>query len=369
MGAAAKALVDLVGPNGGQGDVAKHLQGNRLNVGKLRPFISDQNGRPYMTLYKGGNPKKSSSWGTFQANAATLRRDEWKALDEAVVSIAETRLNGIQDLMNRGLVYNLGNAMGTTVLEYHDVSDALEAELTMDGVTRGSNDRQEFSSVYLPIPIIHADYEINERVLMTSRNMGNPLDTTMAERASRKVAEKIENMLFTDTSYKFGGGSIYSYLNFPNRINGAGVDIPGVWDDQSYTGKDIVQDVLVMKQAAIDDHFYGPFVLYIPTNYETKMDEDYSDSKGSNTIRERILGINNIDDVVVVDTLPADNVLLVQMTSDVVRLVNGLSMQNVQWNTEGGFVNKFKVLSIQVPQLRADQNGNTGIVHSTYSGT
>lgn len=363
MGHAARAMIDLVGKEGGQGDVASILQQGQLNIGKMRPYISDKNGRPYMTLYKGGDKKKASSWATMQANAATLRRDEWKALDSAVLGIAETRLTGISDLIGAGLTYNLGNAMGTTVLEYHDVSDALEAQLSMDAVSRGENDRQEFKTIYLPIPIIHADYEINERALMASRSLGNPLDTTLAERASRKVALKLEQMLFTNTSYSFGGGSIYSYLNYPDRITD--VDLAGAWDDPAYTGKDIIDDVLAMKQSSIDNYHYGPWHLYIPTNYETKLDEDYSDSKGSNTIRERVQAISNINNVVVVDTLPADTVLLVQMTSDVVRLVQGMDMQNIEWQTQGGFVNKFKVISIQVPQIRSDQNGRTGIVHAT----
>ena len=51
------------------------------------------------------------------------------------------------------------------------------------------------------------------------------------------------------------------------------------------------------------------------------------------------------------------------MTPDVVRLVQGMGLQNIQWQTEGNFVNKFKVMTIQVPQIRSDRNGKTGIVH------
>ena len=61
--------------------------------------------------------------------------------------------------------------------------------------------------------------------------------------------------------------------------------------------------------------------------------------------------------------LPANNVLLVQMSSDVVRLVRGMGIQNVQWSVEGNMINKFKVMTIQVPQIRSDQNGKSGIVH------
>jgi hypothetical protein len=61
--------------------------------------------------------------------------------------------------------------------------------------------------------------------------------------------------------------------------------------------------------------------------------------------------------------LTADNVLLVQMTSDVVRLVRGMGLQNVEWATEGKMITKYKVMTIQVPQIRSDQAGRCGVVH------
>ena len=64
-----------------------------------------------------------------------------------------------------------------------------------------------------------------------------------------------------------------------------------------------------------------------------------------------------------VNFLPANNVLLIQMTSDVVRLIRGMGIQAVQWDTEGKFITKYKVLTIQVPQIRSDQAGKSGVVH------
>jgi len=96
------------------------------------------------------------------------------------------------------------------------------------------------------------------------------------------------------------------------------------------------------------------------------MDQDYEDTGNTSTnrtVRERILQVAGIEGIKVVDTLTDDNVLLVQMTSDVVRLVRGMGIQNIQWQTEGNFVNKFKVITIQVPQVRADQEGHSGVVH------
>jgi len=361
-----KTNVDYIGAKGGSGEIANLMaQQGRLNIGAMRPFVGKDN-RTYMTIYKGGDVNKAESWITASAQSlglqtnGTLRRDEWKQLDEALLEISRQRLGGVQDLVDNGLVFTLGNAMGTTVLEYHDVSDAMEADLTMDGITRSVGDRPTYGTNYLPIPIIHVDYEINARVLAASRSLGNPLDTTSMERAVRKVNEKLETMLFTNTTYAFGGGTIYSYVNHTDRNQ---VTLSTNWDASSKSAADILDDVISMKQASIDAMHYGPWMLYIPTAYETVLDQDYDTTTPGTTIRERILKISGIKGIKVIDTLTANNVLLVQMTSDVVRLVRGMGVTNVQWQEEGKFVTKYKVLTIQVPQIRSDKSGNCGITH------
>jgi hypothetical protein len=357
------ANVDFIGHNASEGQMASYIHGGRLDVGRLRPWLGED-GKVYIAVYKGGDPKKKENYRAVQINRdelkthATLRRDEWKQLDEAVLAISETRLSGIQDLISNGLVFTLGNAMGTTVLEWHDLSDAMEASLTMDGVTRSVGDRPAYGTNYLPLPIIHVDYEINARVLAASRSLGNPLDVTSAERAARKVNEKLEQMLFTATSYTFGGGTIYSYLNHPDRNTGS---LGTSWATD--TGANILTDVYNMKQASINAYHYGPWMLYIPMTYETAMDKDYDSTTPGTTVRERILKVDGIKGVKVIDTLTDGNVLLVQMTTDVVRLVQGMAIQNVEWGTEGNLITKYKVMTIQVPQIRSDQAGNSGVVH------
>lgn len=366
--------VDLINVNTGQGfgDVANSIINNgRLNLGLMRPFAAmNKAGQwgSYITTYRGGDPKKPESWVTSQIqNNALLRRDEWKHLDTALVQVGRERLGGIEDLVSKGLIYNLGNAMGTTVLEWHDVSDGFEAVVSMDGITRSKNDKVTFQHNYLPIPIIHADYEINARTLATSRMMGNPLDVTAAEQATRKVLQTLENMLFTDITYSFGEkdararNSIYSYINFPDRNQ---VTLKRSWTDSGMTPALILQDVQDMKADLLASLKYGPYQIYIPTEYESKLDEDY-DVAGTSlmTIRERILKLNNISAIKVVDTLPANNVVMVQMTPDVVRLVRGMGLQNVEWEMEGKMITKYKVMTIQVPQIRSDMNGKCGVAH------
>lgn len=358
-----KTNLDFVNVNGQiKGELANRLVNNKADIGNMRPWISEKDGRSYVTNYKGGNIKAPTSYVTNHINAnATLRRDEWKQFDDVLLQVARARLGGIQDLIEKGLTFNLGNAMGTTVLETHTISDAMEAELTMDGMPRAQGDRPEFGTEYLPIPILHVDYEINLRVLEASRSLGNALDTTSAEMAARRILEYQEDMLFTNMTYPFGGGTIYSYVNHPDRNQ---VALAVNWDAAAMTAALILADVQNMKQTSMDNLHYGPWMLYIPSAYETVMDLDYQTGAiNGQTIRERLLKIGNLQGIKVIDRMPANEVLLVQMTSNVVRLVSGMSLQNIQWKEEGNFVTKFKVLTIQVPQIRSDYNNKNGIVH------
>jgi len=166
-------------------------------------------------------------------------------------------------------------------------------------------------------------------------------------------------MLFTDETYAFGGGTIYSYLNEPN-INSE--TLSENWDAAGKTPAEILTDVINMKQASINAKHYGPWALYVPTAYDTVLDKDYDSTTPGKTIRARLLEIDGIDSIKVVDTLPANTVVLAQMTSDVVRLVQDMAIQTVEWKTGDMLTNHFKVMTIQVPQVRSDQDGNSGIV-------
>ena len=299
----------------------------------------------------------------FDANSLrtndVLLYDEWKEIDKAVLQAAQQRLIGVADLLSRGLTYTL-DGLKKTVLGYQDAGEIEAAELSMDGLTKSRKDRPVYNTNYLPLPIIHKDFDLSARQLNESREGNQPLDTTMASLSGRMVAEKAEEMLFLgSSSFTFGGGTIYGYTDHPQRNQ---FSLQVQWDSSSATGEKILQDVRDMKQASISDRHYGPWVLYIPTNYETVMDDDFK-SNSDKTIRQRVLEIEGIQDIKVADKLTANAVLLVQMTPDVVRIVQGLNITTVDWETEGGMQLNFKVVAILVPQIRVDQNGRSGIVH------
>lgn len=346
--------LDFVMNGQGHGDVATILMNAGFDHNVLRPWMGDD-GRMYRNVVRNGKVEVIVT-----NTPATLRKDDWKILDEAIVKAAKPRLRAWADIRGAGLSFSIPNGMGKTVLETERQSDIGPAIISMDGVREGDNDRPLFDLTNLPLPIIHKDFSFTARQIAASRSGGSPLDTTSAELAARRVAEEVEKLTIgvADT-YAYGGGTIYGLKNFPSR-NTHTLTSPtsGGWTPATLVGQ-----VLAMKAKSQADFHYGPWMLYCSPSWDAYMDDDYSAAKGDLTLRERLKKIDGIQDCRTLDYLENYDLLLVQMTNDVVRAVSGMEMTTVQWESKGGLQLHYKVMCIWVPQVRADYNGNCGIVH------
>ena len=311
------------------GSVASILLANKFNVGSLR-------------------------------SNATLRKDEWVNFDDRLIEEVTLRMTGVNDLMSRGLRYDIPNGMGSTTVEWETVDETREAEVNMDGINRAQSDRVDFVLHSLPLPIIHRDFYINSRVLEASRTRGEALDTTNMRLAARKVSERVEQILFNGiTNYNFAGGQIFGYTTFPDRNT---VTLGTSWLNSGIDGEAILAQVLDMIGAAHGDRMFGPYLMYVPTLYWIKLLEDFK-ANSDKSIITRLLEIPTLDDIKVADFLTNDNVLLIQMTADVVDMVVGMQPTTVQWETNGGFLLNFKVLTIMIPRLKQTDALRSGIVH------
>lgn len=122
-------MPDFILNGQGQGSVASKLMQSNFDVRTLRPWIGSD-GKHYMAVNQGGVIRAVQV-----ANAtATLRKDEWKILDDAVVKVAKSRLRAVADLRSRGLQFTIPNGMARTVLETEKQSDITEAIISMDGL-------------------------------------------------------------------------------------------------------------------------------------------------------------------------------------------------------------------------------------------
>ncbi len=372
----------------GYGPVAEQLAGCRFDPGLLRPYI-DSKGQRCVTVNTGrigqdGKPiyeKRTIAEMINNGitspvfNATSLRKEEWIMLDTAVVRAARQRLRAWSDLAAAN-TFGGFNGMAKTILEHETMSDPGEAIVDMDGLTEGRTDSPKYQLEGVPLPITHSDFYFSSRRLATSRNSGTPIDVTMAEAAGRRVAEMIEKTLIgTETGITYGGSNslsygrtsaVYGYTNFPSRLTKTDLTTPTGSNPEA-----IVQDILEMRDSLYSNNFFGPFMLYHSTGYDIYLDNDYFRTGGTSvtrTLRERIQSIEGIAGVRRLDYLSSGYVLImVQMTSDVARAINGMDLTTIQWESRGGMQVNFKVLAIQVPQLRADFSGKCGILHGTTS--
>lgn len=289
----------------------------------------------------------------------TLLKDEWSYYDNALVEEYQIVLQGVADLIAAGLTQFVPNSLGKTLYEYQKVTDMGPASVSLDGITRTENDRQEFDISGLPLPITHKDWYLDLRTLVASRNRGEALDTTNTRQAGRRIAEMAEQMLFQGGK-TFGGRTIYGYITHPNRATASFTG--GNWANGAKTGDQYLTDVLALITAAEGKRAYGPYWIYVGRDASVPLDKDFK-ALGTLTIRQRLLQVDRIQKITVVDQLPAGNVVLVQPDRNTITWVQGEPLQNVQWDVEGGFKINMKSWQIAVPLVRTDASGRVGIVH------
>jgi hypothetical protein len=118
----------------------------------------------------------------------------------------------------------------------------------------------------------------------------------------------------------------------------------------------------MVEDATVDNNMDGPFTLYVSRTVGNRLDEDYK-ANGDLTIRQRILQLDGIQSIMATGRLSGTSVLLVQTTSDVVQIIDGIQPTMVEWESHGGFQHNFKIFAIMLPRVRSDGFNQSGIVH------
>lgn len=356
-------MIDVIHNGQAHGSVADALLANNMDHNALRPYICPKTGRSIVALFNGFDAEGKPKFRKTISNApATLMKEQWLMMDEAVVRAARPLLRVWGDISSAGLTMTVPNGMAYTVIQHQSMTDAGNAQLSMDGLAKAQRDRTTFDLVNLPLPIVHSDFSFSLRELMVSRNSRMPLDTTMVEQSTRKCVELIEKLtLGTLSSYSYGGGTVYGLTNFPSRITKT-ITLP---TNPAWTPETLVNEVLDGIQSLQDIFFNGPYMVWASPGWTKYLDADYAQTYGGKTLRQRL---RDIEDIVMwnkADFLSGFKILIVQRSPDVVQAVTGLRLQTMQWDSEGGMQKNFKVMGIMVPRLKKNSDGNTGICDMT----
>lgn len=417
-----RAEVDLIVNGAPQGEIAEAITSGRyalepkvgFDPGILRPVIQND-GKKYCKIKTGGmatNKKGSPHYvanrgegeqvpesrhiplerliqnGTvpFTANAAALPYETWQRIDRAVLKASRDRLNAWNDLAAAN-TYGGFDGMAVTALIRDTMTDPGSAKVDLDTLSDDFSDAPLLTPDIVPLPIIHAGASISQRRLAMSRNAGLPLDTTLIEACGRRCAETLEKMTLGVTDFSglvigddttFANNGIYGFMTQTNRITKTDITTSG-----SFVPGTFLDEVIAMIELARAQKFFGPFVLYYSTIWDQYLEHDYvigTSAQGyttvDKTVRQRVEMLDKIQRIAGPDLLvdaTDETLLLVQMTSETVRAINGMEFTTVQWTKDGGAQTMLRVMGIKVPDLRSQYVGTStssrkcGIVHGTTS--
>lgn len=345
--------IDYIYNGQGFGDVADRLLENDMNPAILRPWIS-KNGRRYITV----------NGQHFLTNApASLPYEAWRRIDGSVQRVARPGLRVWGDLVGAGLTYDVPNGMGTTVLTEQTMTDAGAATISMDALKGSERDRPQFDIKNFPLPIVHGEFSFSARQLAVARASGAPLDTTMAEMVTRRIVEQVEALTIgTAPTYSYGGGTVYGMTNHPARYTKV-LTLPTALGWTPETTYNELLDMIVTLQ----DHMYnGPYGMYFSPAWVKYLAQDYSSVYPGVTLNSKLgdlreLGLSFARKLMY--GLSGFQVVMFQLSSEVIRAVQGMPLTTLQWDSKGGLAKNFKIMAIMVPQVRTNASGETGIVH------
>lgn len=298
------------------------------------------------------------------ANATTLEENEWRTLSNRMVDVYQATIVGINDLMSAGLTRSL--SLATQVDLWQTRSAMTEADVSMDGETRGDGDRVTYATDGVPIPIVHKDFTVGDRELQASRALNNDLRTDGVAEATRVVAEMLETMLFEgwNPDVRDSNGdtfTLYGYTNHPDRNTVSGSD----WGTASNIRADIVS---MLDALDSDNRDQGGFLLYIaPTQWRQFRSAIDPSGTGDMNLRERILSEfdTEIGGVRRAAYLSDGEAVMVDPRPDVVELAVAEDVQTIEWSSGSGMTNYYKVMAAMAPEIKSDNQNQSGIAHAT----
>lgn len=288
-------------------------------------------------------------------------------VDQAVVEVGLQRLSFVADLMAEGLVYNLSDPLSITQLEWYKSNKIGAAQRTMTPSSRGENKLPIVLPSRLPIYLTTDGFELDIRTLKMSQRVGTPLDTSIVKQCVRAVNEALEDAAINGATTLDGQALVDAGYSAPGLLNAPNANTEGItvadWTT-SPNGANCVGDVLNAINTLQGDKKYGPYNLYVGTVMGNALQNDFSTTKGDLTIMQRLEEIQAGGRplrIRTTDMMPAGKWALVQMTSDVVEVVNGQSPTVIPWTSLDGFTIHNLVMAIMIPRVRSDYDGNSGI--------
>lgn len=287
-------------------------------------------------------------------------------IDQQVLQVGLSRLVVMKDFLVAGLVFPIPDWLGVMSLYWESEGRIGGAKRSMVPKTRGENQRLDRAGNRLPLFCTSDDFDLDIRTLAASQRANQPLDVSEANQATRRVNEALEDQAINGWALNVAGQSAPGLLNAPNA-NQYNFIAGKSWTDPTKTGGDMLNDVKAQIAILNAKRFYGPYNLYLPTDYGIALISDFKDF-GDNSILARLqqvqAGGRNLQ-IRVADQMPEDTTALVQMTSDVADVVLGQEPTPFSWEDASGWNRTVIILACMVLRVRSNYENKSGICIGT----
>lgn len=329
------------------------------------------NAETAMFLMHGGVMMNAEKYARVYRSFETLPKEAWEEIDDTVIRTAKENLVGIADLNANENTNKFYDGMSASVYTHKRISEVGPATVGVNPDKSSDTSILEMDDLTVPMLVTWKDFTLNTNQVAMANRVGLPLGYSLVEEATRSVARKLEENLFTATIHA-NSSTMYGYCTYPDRQT---YTLDPTWADpvpaNQATPEEIMEDVNNMMTLSMEQNHFGPWMLYIPWQYQARLNQDYlvttNQYPGVGSIRSRLMQLPNLIDIRVGTYVPDNTVVLVEMSSSTIILINGMPIRALAWEPPGtpNWDHKFKVMTITVPLIISDYINQCGIIHGS----
>lgn len=302
--------------------------------------------------------------GELLANSSILSEEEFEQVSDTVRRVRKQAATLVDDLRSRGLT------KGLSLSVYNDTWPTVS---TFDGADVGMHpsDTSEEQGVTFgddgaPLPVISADWHIDNRQLMVSRATNADISTLVPAEMTRNVVRTFEGLCINGWSRPVDGYEMYGFRNHPDRNQ---VTAPGSWSDNTNDSTNIRDTFLDVIEALENDEYDGGnYQFYLNRTQFQRLRRVVDDiGQGEVAMMERIREefSEDIGSLNQNPFIPAGEMVAFEPTDDVLNLGVAENVQPVQWDHPSGFKTNWKIFAALNLELFSNQAGQTGFAHVT----
>lgn len=299
-----------------------------------------------------------------------------KVIQDSILRVGRRGTVLFADLLDAGLVVPLPGWLGVTEYTQRRMDFEVNAQRTMELDVRGERQMPDFNEFTVPIWATWADNSIGirEREKMKRGNIN--FDGTWVEAATYKINRNFEDQAWNGLTNKQGGlikingNTAPGVLTSPTNTFEFTGSNPS-WTHASKKGSEILADVqgmaAMMEGEGDLNEFPGPYTLYVNTAYNNALNDNYSDGTTTfdMTIRQRLQMLEFGGAPLRIRPaymLGADQVVMIQLTSDNIDVILGQQPSDFTWLQNNGLRQFYMVLGCAVVRVKTNYFGRSGIV-------